>query len=149
MNTEKVDFWKIFLGIIGSVALWFSTKACFLLYNDITLNAQAPVTEIQWSVKELSTDSFLLQAHYTFSTHGTTYSAEGVLQERPYLNAWAAQQAVSEYSKKQRIIWYNASNPAHSSLQKNFPFKECLSAVTLWGIFAYFIGLKYYITRLN
>lgn len=126
---------------MASVALWFSGLALTELYTYSMLTAHTPAQSIQWSVVEASEERYLLQGTYVFFVEDAQYSGATTLQQR-YRNAWAANQAIPEHASQQWKVWYSPTHLTHSALQKNFPFKECISALILWGIAVYFIILK-------
>lgn len=141
------QIWKILFGIFILIALWFTSYALHDVYTYARLYAEAPATSVILSVKEVTDERYHLQARYTFTASNTMYSGETLLTSPPYRNGWAAKQAISEYKNHAWKVWYSPQNPQHSSLQKSFPFKECLSALILWGLLFYSIGLKKYVIR--
>lgn len=148
MGLEKRTWaWIAFLAPIAIVALWFSWSACVELYHYIVLSAHTPAQGIEWSVVELSDERYVLRGSYVYQVEGTSYSGATTLKHPPYRNAWAASKAIPEYASQPWQIWYSPTNPTHSSLQKSFPFKECISSVIIWGILLYFIGLKLYCSQ--
>lgn len=142
--------WQAVFCLMMLVALWFSLTALYRVYVYARLNSSAPATVVAWSVEELSSDHYALHAKYTFSVQGHLYEGETTLdEEKGYRNSWAAEKAIPEHAAMTWTAWYSPSNPKYSSLQKTFPLKECLSSLVLWGILIYFIGLKYYVMRLQ
>lgn len=133
--------WHAFLFFMASVALWFSWLALTELFTYSVLTAHTPAQSIQWSVVEVSDERYLLRGTYVFFVGEAQYSGATTLQQR-YRNAWAASKDIPEHESQRWEVWYSPTHLTYSSLQKNFPFKECISALVLWGIVVYFIILK-------
>lgn len=141
--------WQAFLIIITLVVLWFSMMTLHKVYKYIKLSAHTPAQEVFWSIKEVSDERFLIEGHYTFLVNKKKIQGVSLLSDSLFRHSWAAEQAIPEYIKKEWMVWYSPRDLEYSSLQKNFPLKECISMVLLWGVLAYFIGLGYYIAGLN
>lgn len=139
--------WIMLFAPFALGAIWFSWLACREAYNYSTLKAHTLAQSVQWSVVELSDEHYALQGSYAFTVGGVQYFGVTTLDDPPYRNAWAATKAIPEHALKQWNVWYSPINLAHSSLQKKFPFKQCVSSIILWGILIYFIGLKLYCTK--
>jgi hypothetical protein len=145
---HKNILWKAFLAAIFVTTLWYTIVAVYR-YNDYSsLQTQAPVTEIQWQTIEDSSESFSLQAHYRYEFNGKSFTGSSPWKE-VYRNSWAAEQDIKEFSKVKWKVWIDPNHPDHSSLQKYFPFKECISSALLWGIFLYFLSLGFYVAKIK
>ncbi len=108
------------------------------------------VENIKWQVEQLNEDRWIIKADYRFKIKNKEYRGETLFKNDLYWNSWAAESALKVYSQKDWMVWYSSSNPQYSSLQKNFPLKECISTGILWIILIYFFGLGYYVaTRKN
>lgn len=139
--------WKGLVVVLGIVALWFTCVVVYDLIYYLRLNRTTVPSVLTWSVKELNDEQFALQANYIIKIEGSIYPGTSQLQEIPFRNAWAAEKAIPDLEKREWIVWYSSSDPQHSTLQKYFPTKEFFSAILLWGLFAYFIGLGYYVAK--
>ena len=106
-------------------------------------------SSLDWSVKQINSEEFVPYAHYTFNAGGKLFNGEGVLKSNRARNAWAIEHDISSFGAKPRQIWYNPSDPRQSALQKIFPLKECLSAGALLALWIYFLGLGFYVGKLN
>ena len=144
---HKNFLWQAFLLVIFCATLWYSAVALYSYYSYSQLKTQIAVSSIQWEVEEKSEDNYLIKALYQFKYRNNPYSGSTTLSDIPYRNQWAAQQAIKEYSKKNWKTWFDPQNPNHSSLQKNFPLKECISAIFLWGLTIYFLWLGFYVAK--
>lgn len=141
-------YWKILLSLLTIVNIWFAGIALHQLYIYIRLNANTSTSDIQWSVKEISDERYLINGKYTFLVQNDTQTGETTLTSPYFLNQWAAEQGIIENAKHSPWkVWYSSYNPEYSSLQKNFPIKECLSSLLLFGVLLYFFGLKHYVEK--
>lgn len=144
---HKNRVWLGFLAMVIGAVGWYTIKTLYVLYLYSTLNASTTVDQIQWSVKQEKEDRFFVQAHYEFDVEKQKYSGETLFFNDVYWNSWAAEDAVKFYQNKEWQVWYSLNNPQHSSLQKNFPLKELISASVLWLLLVYFVGLGYYAAK--
>jgi Protein of unknown function (DUF3592) len=147
MRMHKNPVWLLFLGIISVIVLWYCGVALYRYYQYITLSEASKAANIEWSVKALSDEQYVVDAHYTFLVKGERYSGDTVFRDEVFLNAWAAEQELPKFSSQAWQVWYQPSNLNHSTLQKKFPLKECISAGVLLGLFLYFLWLGFYVTR--
>lgn len=142
---HKNFIWLCFLSLITGGVGWITIKALYLVYLYMSLNTEAPAENLQWSVEQLSEDQFVTKANYNFKVKDQPYSGETLFKGDVYWNPSAAEDALKVYAQKDWSVWYSSRNPRYSSLQKNFPFKECISALVLWILLLYFFGLGYYV----
>lgn len=145
---HKNVLWKAFLAAIFVTTLWFTIVAVYRYQDYKNLKEQVPVTEIQWKVIEESSESFTLQAYYRYAIDDKFFKGSSPWKEI-YRNNWAAEQDIKEFSKIQWKVWIDPAHPDHSSLQKKFPLKECISSIVLWGIFLYFLILGFYVGKIK
>jgi len=144
---QKNTVWLALIATLTLIMLWYSGVFLYRYYNYIRLGAKAPAKEITWTVEPRTDEQFLLKANYSFNANNQVYTGNSVVEERGYWNRYSAEKGVEDFSKKKWNIWYNSNDPTHSSLQKNFPLKECVSAAIMWAIVFYFLWLGYYSTR--
>jgi len=137
--------WLCFLSLVTGAVGWFTIKALYAAYLYVSLNASAPVENIQWSVEQLNEERFVMKANYNFVFKGQEYSGETLFKNDVYWNFWAAEDSIKVYQQKDWQVWFSSTSPRYSSLQKNFPLKECISAAVLWVILIYFFCLGYYV----
>lgn len=145
---HKNILWRAFIAFIFIATLWYTVIAVYRYHNYKSLNAQVDVTAIQWHAIEESPESFTIQANYRYTFNGNTYTGSSAW-DSVYRNDWAAQEDIADFSKKRWKVWIDPGNPDHSSLQKKFPLKECISSVVLWGIFLYFLSLGFYVAKIK
>jgi Protein of unknown function (DUF3592) len=138
-------FWTIFLTVLGLVALWYGSVMLYRVFEWNRLRAQPVLTKVLWTVQEQSSERFVLKADYSFEVDGKVYSGTHLFKDSPYRNAWGAEHALIAYQNQSWHAWFDPSNPTHSSLEKRFPLKDCVYAITLLGIFLYFLFLSRWI----
>lgn len=136
-----------FLAAIFLTSLWYTGIAAYRYYTFSSLTAQTHPLSMQWTVHEVAEDDFYLEAAYSFNVDNKSFNGKTAWPRLFYRNKWAAEKDAPHMEKQHQIIWFNPHNPNHSSLQKSFPIKECISAVFLWGLFLYFLWLGYYVTK--
>jgi hypothetical protein len=145
---HKNWFWQLFLMAIGAIVLWYTGSAAYGLYQYHRLNREMQAHSVQWAVKKEADDAYFLIAKYQFSPlQNSLVEGETIFKFPIFWNAWAAEKAIPEYAAKSWLVYYVGNNPSISSLQKNFPLKECISATVLWGILIYFLWLDRYISK--
>jgi hypothetical protein len=144
---SKNYLWQAFLIVVGAIALWYTAIAGYRYYNYVKLTHQAVPLAVDWGVAEVSDETFIPQASYTFKVRDQTFSGETQWTGEVYRNRWGAEDSLAEFSAQWKRVWYNPENPNHSSLYKKFPFKESISAAMLWALWIYFLWLGYYVSR--
>ncbi len=147
MHKNKV--WLSFLCLYASIAMWFMGAAVYSSYHYWKMSASRPPSQANWSVAELSSEVFVPQVAYTFEVAKTSFAGRTMLTNHRYIHPKGAEQALTEFSAKKWAVWYNPADPQESTLQKMFPFKECISALILFGLLLYFIWLGFFVTRFN
>ncbi len=136
--------WLGFLAMVFGAVIWVTIKAIYMFYLYTSLNATVSAENLNWSIEQLSDERFAMKAHYIYEVEERAFNGETVFKNDIYRNPLAAEDALKVYSQKDWTAWYSVRNPQYSSLQKNFPLKEFLSATVLWIIMLYFFGLGYY-----
>lgn len=144
---HKNIVWLCFLSLITGAVGWITLKALYLIYLYQSLNASVPAENLQWSVNQLSEDHFVPKASYTFMIDHHSYKGETSFKNDLYWNPGSAEDGLKVYANKEWTVWYSTGNPDYSSLQKNFPFKESISAIVLLILMFYFFGLGYYVAK--
>jgi Protein of unknown function (DUF3592) len=147
MKMHKNPVWLAFLAVISLVVLWYCGAALYKIYGYSRLTAEVQATSIQWGVKELADDQYIVKANYTFAVEGKIYQGETLFKDIIYMNAWAAEQAGLKNGKKNWKVWFQPNHYNHSTLQKKFPTKECYYAGAMLLLLLYFVGLGFYVTR--
>lgn len=133
--------------VMLAVVLSYTAVALYRYYNYSILTAKTEATSTKWTIQEKADDEFLLVSHYQFDVNGKIVVGETVFKDEVYRNSWAAEQDIAKYTLRKWDVWYSPRNPDDSTLQKNFPLKEVLSAGFLWCLLLYFLWLGYYVSR--
>lgn len=147
MRMHKNRIWLAFLVALTVVTAGYCVKALYNLYQYAVLTEQTPAQNVHWGITPLSDDQFLVKANYEFSVGGRVYPGETDFKDVVYMNPWAAEQAMPQYSYKLWQVWYQNDKFQHSTLQKKFPAKECYSAGAMVILLLYFVWLGFYVTR--
>lgn len=145
MNPEKI--WKGFFVFLVAVALWFTAHALYLVVSYYTLDSTTRTRRIEWSVREKSSEFFIIEGNYHYQVNGEDYSGISGMNDERFRNEWAAKDALKKEPHPEVTVWYSSWYYKHSSLQKTFPIKECVSALVLWALFIYFFRLKQYVAK--
>lgn len=144
---HKNPFWIALLLLFALITAWFSLEALYRLYEYAILSKESAAKVNEWSIREAGPESYKLAADYSFSVNEQTFDGTTIFNDWNYRNPWGAQAVLKEREARAWTAWYNPSNPHHSSLQKRFPLKECVSAGILWGLLLYFLWLGFYVVR--
>jgi hypothetical protein len=146
MHIHKNPIWLCFLVLLLVPTLWNFGQAVHKInvYFSLDLPTRAFVT---WNIKELNSDTYVPYGVYHYEVDGKKYEGSYTLQTRKYLNAQALEQDLPIYQEKRWIAWYNSQSPGQSSLEKQFPFKTCVYASVLVGIFLYFLCIGHYVAK--
>lgn len=139
--------WQAFLFVIFAATLWYTISALYSYYSYSHLNSQTSPSTINWEVVEKSEENYFLKTSYSFNYKGNLYRGSTTWSQDTYRNQWAAEQGLKESSSQQWKVWFDNLDPHHSSLQKNFPLKECISAAFLWGLSLYFLWIGFYVAK--
>jgi len=140
----KNTIWISFLLLVALLALWFIVKSTLAVCSYFNYSLEVPVTVEKWSVEEVHSDQFAIQAHYNYFLQGKEYLGVGTLGSR-YPNPWAANQAQKHFAQQNVTAWVNPKQPEKSLLEKKFPYKKAISAAMLVILFIYFAILGTYV----
>ncbi len=137
---------KIWIGLLivtSSVTGFFLVKTTSQLCAYFSLNRETKALSTKWDVFEKSPSSFALHVSYLFDPVKKD-PLEGAMElSKPYfLNLPSAQSAMEAFEQKSWSVFYNDKNPSINSLQKIFPFKECLQFLLTLGVLVYFLFFK-------
>jgi len=136
--------WILVLIISGSIFVWFSFQLFLQTNKYIILNTPIKANIEKLEVNNDNKNKFLAVASYSFDVANKTFIHKGVF-EKKFINPLSAKAFCENISKNDFIIWYNSKNPNFSSVEKNFPIKNCVYSIITLIVFIYFLILKYYI----
>ncbi len=133
----------LLLPVVAGVAfLWFGGKAVFELWGYSRLDKHTPVAVLDWQIVERGSRAYILGS-YTFEAQGKIYQGKTRFREPTFLNKLAAGYQLDEWKTHAWSAWYDPKNPECSSLQKLFPYKNCVYALLVMGVLGYFTGMLF------
>jgi hypothetical protein len=134
----------VFLFLFTILTILFFNWA-LALFDFLKLNTKTNGQVEAFSVRQLSENSYGIEASYKFKVDGGEYLHQQILTNPRFLNHYAAQTHVEKYWKAEAWpVWYYAKDPKISSLQKLFPVKKFVSFFIGLSVFVYFLWLKKY-----
>lgn len=136
-NVKRV----LLLLVIGAAFLWFGGKAIFELWGYSYLQKYTPATVLEWKTEERGARSFIT-LRYSFELGGRVYEGETCFKEPAFLNTLSAESEMKKWESYSWAAWYDPNKPERSSLQKLFPYKSCIYALIVLGVFGYFLFLN-------
>lgn len=142
---RRTLLWVIFIGIIAFLVLSYTSITLHKLYNYYRLSAVTEPQSMNVYLKPRLEDELEVKLSYHYLVGIASYQGDEVVDILP--NTEVAEKELSKYISKPWHIWYDPLTPTFSVLQKHFPTKEVISALILWAIFAYFIGLWTYVKK--
>lgn len=133
---------RIFIGLLLILTLGYTYYSGSKWIRYATLTHRVPVTTVYWSMHSFDHDTFAAQADYEFRFNHILYKGRTLWDHgERYRNPWALEGPLETLSNQKWKVWFDPANPNHSSLQKKFPVKECVSTAILWLLMSYFIVL--------
>jgi len=140
---HKNSYWLAFLVVVGLCTLYFCIRAYSAVHNYVGLSERAIARDVEWEVEEGRRGQLIPLGRYQIVVQGEKYEGESLLSSKKFLGRSAVDTVLDGLKEKRHLVWYNPRDPRRSALQKSFPFKECLSAVTLLGVFFYLVYIGY------
>ncbi len=132
-----------FLVLTSLIAVTFMGKSGYRLFQYFSLNTTSKAFDMEWKIAQKDTSSFALEVSYQFNSLENDLVKGRIELAKPYfLNPLSAERAIESLSPKSWDVFYNKKNPSINSLQKIFPFKDCIQALITLGIFIYFLFFK-------
>lgn len=155
---HKNSLWLSFLGALLLLVTIFGSISFYKVWDYTRLDAITSAEKIDWSIVELKRHSlfeligfgdelFTLRGEYSFRVGENIFLGSTTLTEPLFRNLYAVEEELISIRTKPAKVWYDSSNPSYSSLQKKFPFKECLSTAIMLGLLLYFIWIGYKVGR--
>lgn len=144
---HKNFFWLALLSLLGIATSMYVLRCGYFIYCYWRLDATTPATSITWSFVEQGSSDYQLQADYSYQVNGVSYQGRDLPKTLHYENPWAANRKIEQILHHTPVLWYRASDPSVSALERFFPLKETLYTVCLIALLGYFLGLGYYVGR--
>lgn len=139
---NKLWFLLIFISV--GIALWFTIIAGRGIWNYHKLDAKTPCKVTSWDIEEKNSSKFVIYAHYEYLVDNHVFKGETTFAGPYYLNRMSAETGIHQLKDFSWEVWYRSKYPEESSLQKIFPFKNCLYALLTIGVCIYFLILRYF-----
>jgi hypothetical protein len=149
MNQNFYKVWVLMLVVSGGIALWFASGAIRGLWKFTYLDAKTSATVSKIEILDLSSSRFAIEADYTYQVQGVTYSGKTLFDTPRFLNHYAAENYVKAVETRPWETWYHKKTPSFSSLERDFPEKQCLQALITVGVFAYFYIARSMLSRMG
>lgn len=140
---HKNIYWLLFLAALGICVLYYTVEAYGKIYNYSRLKAFTQASSVHAKLQVLSDDEDAVWLDYEFKAGKVTVKGSGEVAILP--NTPVAQREMEEYEKKEWTVWFDPQDLAFSSLKKEFPYKEFISAIVLWIIYLYFFCVGIYV----
>ncbi len=140
---HKNPYWLAFLGVVALATAWYGYSAIRSVQDYLALSLQTAAFATNWSYEEVSSDTYQPRVIYHYRADGKVFSGEALLSHPKSRNLASAEEMVQRLAEEQWTVWHDPYHPARSSLQKSLPIQECLSAITLLGVFTYLLWLGY------
>jgi hypothetical protein len=141
---HRNPYWLLFLTLIGLATAGYTVHTLVKIRHFQRLDLRRPLQSVSWSVSPLSDEDFVITADYNYLLNETIYNGHATWDEH-YLNPGAAEEKILKLSGRSQWVWIDSRNPENSALQKQFPIKQCISALFLWALFAYFLYMGSYV----
>jgi hypothetical protein len=124
--------------------LFFAGAALVKLnfYFNLDSSAKANIEKIE--ILNSKKDSFKIFVEYSFVFNNRIFFKKHIFQE-VFFNQFTANDFMNKISKHDIRIWFNLKNPQVSSIEKIFPWKNCVYSLITMIVFFYFLILKYYV----
>ena len=142
---------RLWLGLMiltAAISLWFTGKATHGLWVYSRLAAQTQAAPKEWSVLEIGSSEYVLVSRYAYRIGEAEYEGKTIFKKPSFLNRASAEASIKDWTAHSWNVWYDPSHPLDSSLQKIFPFKNCIHALLALGVLGYFYYLRSYAQRL-
>lgn len=132
---------KILVGVAALCTLYFIVTASYSLYQWSGKTHRAWATVEMWRVIELGPSKFAIEAEYSFTHEGQSYSGMTRFARPYHYNRPAAEREIQRKIEDRSVAFYDPSHPNRSALERFFPLKNTLYAMLTLGVFLYFVLL--------
>ena len=143
-KNNKAVFIAILLAILTCAAL-YTIKSGNKVYNYYSLTIKVPVQKINFSIKKISANKYILCADYNYLFNKNLFHVSEDLFSTLSFSLIGAEKNQNEMEKEQHGAWINHKKPATGTLFKKFPTKDLIHTGIIWAILLYFCGLAYYL----
>jgi hypothetical protein len=133
---------SLLIWVAGLIMAVFLMSAALDLWGYLRLEKRTIASVHKWKIIEKSSSEFALRASYTFEYQGKVHHGKTTFSKPYHLNRLSAEKQIKILGLQSWPVWYQASHPEHSSIERVFPLKKCVYSLMALGIFFYFIYLR-------
>lgn len=123
---------------------WRGSEAFYQLWKFFRLNTQVVAKIKNCQVDKISASQFALTAFYTYPFQNRKWESHSQLPPPYFPNSYAAREMLMNTSFKEVEIWMDSSCPTYTAMQRDFPWRAILYAISSLAILFYFFYLKKY-----
>ena len=145
--TYKNHVWLTFLSIFFLSFLWYGGSAGYQLFRYYSLTKTTDPIEIEWEIKEKSSDRYYITANFIFKIDGKNIAGTTDFTNMIYKSPEACESIILENKTKKWTVWFSPNNLNNSDLQKIFPWKLCIYSFIIFALVLYFIWLGIYVGK--
>lgn len=142
-DMHRNPLWLALLSLVLLVTLFFIFKAAtsYIAYSSLSKQTEGTIEKVEIVPRG---GNYVVWVTFSFLAEGEKITASAS-PYKPFYNRFSAEKKASELSQEKITVWYHPKKPLESSLQKNFPTKQVVSAVVLVLITLYFFTLGRYV----
>jgi hypothetical protein len=135
-------FFTFMLVLSITICLFTSIKAAkgYMLY--FLLSAQETALIDAWTIEKKDDANFAIQIHYHFFVAGKKVEGATELTKPFYPSKPLAEKAIISLQKQSWNVFFSKDRIEKNSLQRKFPFQECIHSFLALGVVIYFFCLK-------
>lgn len=142
-------FFICLLGIAFSISLFTLGKASYGCLKYVLLSSKQNAYIDNWKIEEKNSSSFSIEISYHFFINDKKVLGKTELAKPFFLSRKAAEEAVETLQKKSWSVFFPPSHIEMNTLQRHFPFRDCIHALLSIGVVIYFLILKRWVHRLT
>lgn len=148
MRVKKKLWWGL-IALSALTAVWMLAILTFKLHIYYFLDESTEAKDMKWSVVCEDASTYYLRGNYLYVVDGELLSGTQLLKRTEYSNEFQAKAVIAKMDGEAQLVYYAKSRPFKSSLERVFPYKECLHLLISLAIFAYFLWLQVYVKRVD
>ena len=136
--------WLILLMTSLGIACWFLGQFAHGWWGYHQLQSEKPAQVNAWGIEEVKKGKFAVFAKYQFEL--SDHVMHGRTQFKMLFDSQAAAKSyLNDWKNQSWTVFYDANQPAMSTLQRPFPLKVLVSGLLALGISFYFLYLRRFI----
>lgn len=143
---------KVFNGLLvvtALVSVFFLGKSSLGIWGYFSLDGKAKAFTEGWKVEEKDSSSYSILVSYHFFVEKERVEGQTELVKPYFLNKESAEKAVKKLSSQNWEVFFCKRSIEKNSLQRTFPFQQCIHAFLVLGVLVYFALLKKWVNRLS